>query len=485
MRIIRDKGIIESASAPSSTDIYRIGTIWVDKTENESYILVDVTAGVATWGHTLDSISGVMDAEGDYLSNEQTTVNMMSKGTVYRFDNADDVVIAPDTAANLDIFANGGTLSAWIYPKSDGETDNGRIIDKSTGGSNGYVFNVDTESGGFVSIRFLRLGDGTDGNWETGSVIPLNTWSHVAVTYSDAAQGTAPVFYHNGVALSLVVSTAATGNLGSDTGITLKIGGNGSGGSTFDGSMAHAQLDNFARTAAEVKDLISGNIPFKWQYGSQTEFLTGDDVNWGTDAAGKVAFDTAYDWTVNGNPTSIAVATNVMSITSSTSGEGIYLDGLTAGKEYKMNLNVSSITGTWDIQSPNAVSIGTITATGLYELEFIAGDTFIRIFATGIADQLSIDASAISNSIIPIGVVALYDQTSISETYWGDIANNNDGAVTGATVLNQPDGMAFKNIILSPVGQDATPKEGELIYNSATNKLNFWNGSAWEVVTSA
>jgi hypothetical protein len=30
-------------------------------------------------------------------------------------------------------------------------------------------------------------------------------------------------------------------------------------------------IGNFAPTAAEVKDLISGNIPFKWQYGSQTE----------------------------------------------------------------------------------------------------------------------------------------------------------------------------------------------------------------------
>jgi hypothetical protein len=88
-------------------------------------------------------------------------------------------------------------------------------------------------------------------------------------------------------------------------------------------------------------------------------------------------------------------------------------------------------------------------------------------------------------SIVAIGAVALYDQTSISETYWGDVANNNDGAVTGATVLNQPDGMAFKNIILSPVAQDATPKEGQLIYNSATNKLNVWTGAAWEVVTSA
>jgi hypothetical protein len=26
---------------------------------------------------------------------------------------------------------------------------------------------------------------------------------------------------------------------------------------------------------------------------------------------------------------------------------------------------------------------------------------------------------------------------------------------------------------------------GQVIYNSTTNKLNFWNGTAWEVVTSA
>jgi hypothetical protein len=35
-----------------------------------------------------------------------------------------------------------------------------------------------------------------------------------------------------------------------------------------------------------------------------------------------------------------------------------------------------------------------------------------------------------------LGAVALYDQTSISETTWYDKANGNDGAVTGASVLN-------------------------------------------------
>lgn len=31
----------------------------------------------------------------------------------------------------------------------------------------------------------------------------------------------------------------------------------------------------------------------------------------------------------------------------------------------------------------------------------------------------------------------------------------------------------------------ASPKTACLIYNSTTNKLNFYNGSAWEAVTSA
>jgi len=31
----------------------------------------------------------------------------------------------------------------------------------------------------------------------------------------------------------------------------------------------------------------------------------------------------------------------------------------------------------------------------------------------------------------------------------------------------------------------ATPPTGMFVYNSSTNKLNFYNGSAWEAVTSA
>lgn len=41
-------------------------------------------------------------------------------------------------------------------------------------------------------------------------------------------------------------------------------------------------------------------------------------------------------------------------------------------------------------------------------------------------------------------------------------------------------------VIFTPVSQASIviPLEGGLIYNSATKKFNFWNGAAWEVITS-
>jgi hypothetical protein len=131
MKITRDKGIIESASAPTSADVYRLGTIWVDTTNDISYTLTDVTAGSATWLKTAGIGSGEIDFEGDYLLNEQTTTNMMSKGTVYRFDGVDDVITVTDNAEIQNIFDGGGSVSAKIYPLSDGEGDQARIVEKN------------------------------------------------------------------------------------------------------------------------------------------------------------------------------------------------------------------------------------------------------------------------------------------------------------------------------------------------------------------
>ncbi len=52
-------------------------------------------------------INGDIDAKGNHLLNDQTTTNMMSKGTVYRFDAVDDYI---DTGESFRLFCAGATF---------------------------------------------------------------------------------------------------------------------------------------------------------------------------------------------------------------------------------------------------------------------------------------------------------------------------------------------------------------------------------------
>lgn len=51
--------------------------------------------------------------------------------------------------------------------------------------------------------------------------------------------------------------------------------------------------------------------------------------------------------------------------------------------------------------------------------------------------------------------------------------------------IRSPTGVGLP--ILTTTERDAisSPEEGKLIYNTTTNKLNFYNGTSWQAVTSA
>ena len=65
--------------------------------------------------------------------------------------------------------------------------------------------------------------------------------------------------------------------------------------------------------------------------------------------------------------------------------------------------------------------------------------------------------------------------------------DNGVGMVTVGRLVSAADAYleASLGLVLGVIAQPGTPVEGMLVYNSVTNKLNFWNGAAWEVVTSA
>lgn len=78
--------------------------------------------------------------------------------------------------------------------------------------------------------------------------------------------------------------------------------------------------------------------------------------------------------------------------------------------------------------------------------------------------------------------MALNNQTGPEYHWTGELRlapqTDNDGAVIGGGVVPPHMTTAERDAVDSP-------REGAVIYNTTTNKLNFYNGTAWEAVTSA
>jgi hypothetical protein len=163
------------------------------------------------------------------------------------FDGVDDYVEIPYNAAQLGAnLANGFTISAWVNPRSLGESNGGRVLDKSDSTSAGNGFRV-----GMVSAASfgLRLNAGTACK-AANNATPVGTWTHILVTVT---AGQLSNFYVNGVlsgtanqdlvqTISIITTTnpLRIGNRAYDT------------GSTFDGAIRHVKMWKRVLTAAEI-----------------------------------------------------------------------------------------------------------------------------------------------------------------------------------------------------------------------------------------
>ena len=149
---------------------------------------------------------------------------------------------------------SGGCFAAWIYPKSDGEGNFGRIADK-----NQWLFYVRDELNGFIRLNFNHSFSTTEGSWKTTDrVIPLNAWSHVALFYDSDSASNDPVFYVNGVAQTITEGQTPVGTRSADTSSDLFIGNNSGGTRGFDGYMMDVKIyKNVALSATNAGVLAS------------------------------------------------------------------------------------------------------------------------------------------------------------------------------------------------------------------------------------
>ena len=158
-------------------------------------------------------------------------------GSALSFDGVNDMVTVLDSAS-LDL-STGMTLEAWVNPRA----------------LNGYVTLLMKERPGHLAYALYASTDtgrasgeiATIGNFDTRSLspLPLNTWTHIAVTYN----GTALTLYVNGGAVS---TRAVTGTI-LQSANPLRIGGNLIWGEYFNGIIDEVRIYNRALTAVEIQ----------------------------------------------------------------------------------------------------------------------------------------------------------------------------------------------------------------------------------------
>ena len=188
------------------------------------------------------------------------TDNISKKCAV--FDGADDIITIADSDTHNNIFDETGSISAWIYAESSGETGLGTIIEKdSVAGS--WIWNVATDVGAFVKMRFLQRAATTTGTWNSAAgAIPKRTLTHVVLTYDNTNAANAPVFYVNGALSATTETQARVGARLTDAGQPIDLGNSSVKSRTFDGAITDIRYFRHTLTTAEITTLYQGGNVF-------------------------------------------------------------------------------------------------------------------------------------------------------------------------------------------------------------------------------
>ena len=143
------------------------------------------------------------------------------------------------------------TISAWVNPSANSAWS--RVFDFGTG-TNDYMFLTLSAGGGPMRFAITTSGNGAEQQINAPGTLPLNTWSHVAVTLS----GTTGTLYVNGQPVgtnnNMTLNPAALGATNQDW-----IGRSQFSGDPFLGATVDDfQIYDHALSAAEIATLASG-----------------------------------------------------------------------------------------------------------------------------------------------------------------------------------------------------------------------------------
>ncbi len=202
---------------------------------------VSISTPNATRDYTTYQNNGTLGGDA-----EAPTWNASGRvGGAYMFDATDDFIEINDTPS-LNPGKTNLTFMAWIYPSSAGA---GRILCKDNGGANRDYCLSWGDAG--QKPRFFAIMTGGLHILDALIDLPLNAWSHVAVTYD----GTTLKMYLNGTddATSTFTDTFA------DSTIPLRIGRSVEG-YTFPGSIDEVYIFNRTLSAGQIREHFNQSL---------------------------------------------------------------------------------------------------------------------------------------------------------------------------------------------------------------------------------
>jgi hypothetical protein len=197
---------------------------------------------VGAWGFDEASGTGVTDASGranNGTISGATRTTAGRFGSALTFDGVNDWVTVPDSAS-LDL-STRATLEAWVFPTAALGASWRTAIIKEQPGQLVYALYANNDSRRPSGHLFT-----TADLWTNGSAqLPVNAWSHLAMTWD----GTTQRLWVNGTQAG---SRAVGGTLVNSTG-PLRFGGNGVWSEWFAGRLDEIRVYDRALSQAELQ----------------------------------------------------------------------------------------------------------------------------------------------------------------------------------------------------------------------------------------
>ena len=147
-------------------------------------------------------------------------------------------------------------ISAWVYVDSDGENDEGRIVDKMAGTDAGYRLFVFGESSSTVKVDF-EVGDtGANTRVITSTTLSTGAWHKIDAIYNSDRSG--DIYIDGAIATYSTDTTGATATA-DDSANALYIGNRAAGDRTFNGEIDDVRIYDGAFTVDDTElDQIKG-----------------------------------------------------------------------------------------------------------------------------------------------------------------------------------------------------------------------------------